>query len=111
MNAPKFTFKKNPASGLAQVAKPYGYGTDVKLRGKTVGTIRPPNAQALSQDWRAAVMVEKSSPGVPDDGNPNCSWRWITFRTQFSSEEQAREWLRAHAAEIVSRYALRYSED
>jgi hypothetical protein len=96
MIATRFTFKKEPReTGLAGTVRPYP-NTQIKLAGKTVGTIYAPNRVA-SDKWSVGFMVEKE----PTPTNP-CPFAWKTLKRRFDSEPEAREFVQSNAAELIA---------
>jgi hypothetical protein len=43
---------------------------------------------------------------INEDGNPNCSWRWITLKKQSGSLQTAKDWLNEHIEDIMIKYKL-----
>lgn len=102
----KVTFKKEPKeTGLAAVGRPY-QASYCKIKGKGFGTLDPPSIRG-AHVWTVRVMIMKPEP----DGNPNCDWKWLTFKRTHNSDEQARVWLQENIDRIQEIHTLRFAED
>ena len=40
------------------------------------------------------------------DNNPNCPWKWITFKNKFTTFDEAKEWLKKNHDGIIEKYIL-----
>ncbi len=95
----KFTYRKQPReTGLRAIANPYP-STDIKLKKLKVGYIAAPSRFG-DDNWRIRLAVKD-----------NDSFRWVTFKAQFNSEDEGRKWLDAHADSVISKYDLHQFED
>jgi hypothetical protein len=94
----KLSFRKHPReSGRASIGHPY-QSVDIKVDGKVVGHISPPNWQSKDNMWRAYVAVIKED--ISEDGNPNCEWKWEQIRHLFLNEVDARDCLKTFKEDI-----------
>lgn len=86
---PKFTFRRQArTTGLASVANPVP-SVNIKLNGKTVGHINPPNLRSPQTLWSVSFMIES-------DDQPG-GWCWRRLVQKFENEEAARQWLNDNA--------------
>ena len=92
----KFTFKTEKPVG--QYKSFFDPTYRIKLKGFVVGSIEP------QSPFRARFMVEKSD--IMEDGNSNCSWKWIKFAKEFGSVDETKQWLRGHTDLIIGMYTL-----
>jgi len=104
-----FTFKKQEkATGLMAVGEPYP-NVDIKLNKKICGYISAPTWNSQSNKWLIRFSVIKKD--IMEDGNSNCSWRWITLKKQSETEQEARDFLKIYADKIIEKYDLHFFED
>lgn len=97
----KFTFKTTKPTG-----KYKSFGTsihDIKLNKKIVGTIRD------SEPYYVSFMVVKKD--INEDKNINCSWKWIRLKKEFSSLEEAKDFINFRIIDILEKYNLYYEEN
>lgn len=96
----KLTFKRGPKpTGIAAVGDPYA-SVDIKLNGQEVGSIHPPNWQSTEHLWRVWVRVADTAS---DRSN---AWKNVCFKAKFASEQEARDWVIQHSAEIIAKIFL-----
>lgn len=104
--ANKFTFKKQPkATGLGAV----GYTKQsiyIKLEGKICGSIDAPNWTTKDNLYSIRLMVFKDQP----DSNPNCNWKWITFKFKSGNPEECKQFLNDNFLEINAKYKIRVDD-
>lgn len=86
----KFTFKKDMPTGRSKLLCPVIHL--IKLGGKEVGKFGETAPISIR------FMVEKDD--VKNSRNPNCPWKWVKLNKEFSSPEEARQWLRGNSEEI-----------
>lgn len=99
----KFAFKKDAwMTGLASIGQKRG--SDIKLKGKRVGRID--NIDYSHYHIRFAFKREPT----PEDPAP---FKWVGLAKRFETEQHARDYLTARAAEILARYGdqLHYLDD
>ena len=96
-----FTFKKQAGeTGLARISNPYPT-TDIKLKKKVIGHIYPPSYWRNNSTWSISIAVE-----IPPKDNPNCSWSWKKVKPRFSSEEDARQWVKEKLEKVIVKYGF-----
>jgi len=101
------TFKKHPAqTGLSGVGYPY-QSVDIKIKKKRFGIINAPNWQTEGNVWKIMIAIKKPEP----DDNPNCDWKWITFKKDFEDETQARTYIQESIVGIMKKFELHYFDD
>ena len=101
----KFTFKTTKATG--PYCSFYSDHHDIKLKRQKVGLIDEEN-RLDSGSFTIRLMVEKDD--IMEDGNPNCSWKWIQLKKKSDSLQEAKDFLNEGIDEIMSRYKLHLSE-
>ena len=92
----KFTFKTEKPTGQYKAFFDPRY--IIKLKGFIVGAIEP------QSPFRARFMVEKSD--IMEDGNSNCSWKWIKLTKEFDSVDKTKQWLNDNTDLIIEKYPL-----
>lgn len=92
----KFTFKTDRPTGLYRSFSPDSHY--IKLKKVVVGYIGDEIPFAIS------LKVIKSD--INDDGNPNCTWKWIQFKKKSASLQEAKHFLNEHIESILARYTL-----
>jgi hypothetical protein len=108
------TFKKQKReTGLAGVVHPIPC-VDIKMDGKKFGIIYPPNMSSVgnySEFWRIQFAVEKEN-WVYNADSP-CAWKWISVKSPFSTENEARIFCQEKLMGIIERNSLtiHYWED
>ncbi len=102
MATPKnFTFKTNKPTGkFAWTDNPNHY---IKLEGKQIGSIDHETPHKIK------LMVFKKD--INEDGNPNCSWKWISLKHQSSSLDDAKKYLNDNFDAIIKQFSLRKSDN
>jgi hypothetical protein len=96
---PKFTFKRGAKpTGLYRVIHPYP-STDIKLDGKEVGSINPPNdnSASLRPEPKWTIRLRKIDPNAE-----NCGWTSITLKARFDDEQSARDFLIRNSEKIIA---------
>ena len=89
----RITFKKDaPATGLA-TGRP---DTKIKVDKLVVGYIAAPSWRTKDNLWSIHLAVVKEK--TEDDPAP---FRWIVVKKRFSSEPEAREFVKGHLSSIV----------
>ena len=87
----KFTFKTNKPTGKYRAF--YSAHHDIKYDKKVVGRIKD------GMPWKIWLMVVKKD--INEDGNPNCPWKWIRFKQESNSLQDAKEWLNKESTRAV----------
>jgi hypothetical protein len=80
----------------------------IKIDGKDVGRIAPPSWSSNNKQWVIRLTINKKD--INEDGNPNCSWKWVELVKRFDTEESAREYLKENKDKIFGNLDLYYSE-
>lgn len=108
MKTPKLSFKKNPReTGLAGVAN-HTPSTQIKADKYEMGTIDPPNYRRFGPEepnWTIRIQVMKNESEITKE--PNCPWKWVTFKARFETEELAREWLKVKWEVINKQFQIK----
>ena len=94
--AASFTFKTIKPTGRFK-----SFNSDnilIKYQGKEVGNIEP------EAPFRIRLMVMKTDKIT--DNNPNCAWKWITLKKEFTSLDESKEFLNKNAEAIIKTYTL-----
>jgi len=92
----KFTFKKtNPTGSYASFFDPH---YDIKLKKHIVGMIDP------KKPHKIRLMVIKDD--INEDGNPNCSWKWIKLKKDFNSIDEVKIFLNENIELILKKFKL-----
>lgn len=78
----KFTVKTNKPTGKWRAFQNASH--DIKLGGVVCGSI--------DDDAPYSVRFMKIKVDVMEDGNPNCTWRWVKIKKDFSSVKEAKAW-------------------
>lgn len=92
----KFTFKHIKTTGRYSGFYPTTH--DIKLQKKKVGSI------SNSYPYTISLMVIKVN--IREDGNPNCTWKWIILKWESKSVEDAKEFLNEKIDDILLNYNL-----
>lgn len=96
MKTVKFTFKTDKPTGKYRSF--FSASHYIKLKRVVIGTIDD------ELPFKIRLKVVKSD--INEDGNPNCSWKWITLLKRSESLEEAKEFLNKVADKIVETYNL-----
>jgi hypothetical protein len=94
----KFTFKTEKPDNAFQ-----NYYHNVKLKRKEVGMI--------DNDAPHRICFAAEKADINEDGNPNCSWKWIALEKRFGSVAEAKTWLNENVDAILAKYKLYKFED
>lgn len=97
----KFTFKTIKPTGRYKSFESESY--QIKLKGFEVGTIES------EKPHRIRLMVIKDD--INSDGNPNCTWKWITLDKSFSNVQEAKSYLNKVKDFVLDKYNLYYLND
>ena len=96
----KLSFKKQPKPTGRWRSFQLCRGIDIKLDGCFCGWIHSDNPG--ESPWKISLQVIKAD--IKEDGNTNCAWKWITFKSEFNEAQQAKDWVREHWESITSKY-------
>lgn len=98
------SFKKEPReTGLRSVGYPY-QNVDIKVNKRKCGWIQSPSWNR--DDWHVRVAVQKEI--TPDDP---CNFKWQKPDMSFATEQEAREWVKAHLKSIHDKHPLFFFDD
>lgn len=97
----KFTFKTVRPTGSYSSFYPESH--HIKFKKYIVGQIDDKSPRKI----RLHVMKND----VITDDNPNCDWKWIQFRKDFNSIEEAKVWLNESIDSIMNLYTLYGNKD
>jgi len=93
------SFKYIPfPTGLAGV----GYSKrsiNIKVNKKVVGCIDAPNYNTPDNLYRLRFQVIKKD--INEDGNPNCTWRWMFLKKKFETSDEAKEYTKLFLKKFV----------
>lgn len=92
----KFTFKTTAPTGPYRSFDASIH--DIKLGKKIVGTISD------NEPYKISLMVLKKD--LTEDKNLNCFWRWVHFRKEFNSLQEAKDFLNSRIKDILAKYDL-----
>jgi hypothetical protein len=59
---------------------------------------------STSPTHKCSLMVVKDD--INEDGNPNCTWKWITLKTPHETVDDAKRWLNLNFEAINKKYKL-----
>jgi len=105
----KFIFKKYIPTGKWRSFEPQN-NYDIKLNGKvvgniseirTIGSIKSEN----EHKFEIGFMVNKKDP--MEDGNPNCSWKWVRLKHKFESSEEAKKFISGNTITLLNKFDIR----
>lgn len=96
----KFTFKADPPTGRYRSFHKTFH--EIKFEKKVVGQIIEESPYSLR------LMVEKND--INEDGNTNCSWKWITFKAKFESLDKAKIWINEKRDSIRSQFRFHHDD-
>lgn len=101
MEAKKFTFKtEKPAGRWNSFSSSEHY---IKFKKQQVGLINPTAPHK--------IRLQIIKPDINEDGNPNCDWKWITLKKEFTSIQEAKDFLNVNIELIFKTYNLKLLED
>lgn len=94
----KFTFKTEKPTGTYRSFYPSAHY--IKLKGKQVGSITD------KEHYKIRLKVVKKD--VLEDGDPNCTWKWITLTKESQSLQEAKDFLNENIDSILTKYNLHF---
>ena len=94
-----FTFKKGHRATGTWSASPHAEIV-IKRNGAQVGMIAAPSRFGVDH-WQVRFVVKQG----PTESDP-CPWKWVFFNHKHATEADARDWVKAQASLIISRYDL-----
>lgn len=96
----KFTFTTEHPTGAYRSF--YSSSHHIKLKKKKCGLIS-------GKTLEISLMVVKTD--INEDGNPNCTWKWITLAKNSNTLQEAKDWLNDNIASILAKYQIHLLED
>ena len=113
----KFSFKKDVPTGKWGHLEPHNNYT-IKLDGKEVGSISEVRLRNdffgkfnKEDDGKFLVMFMVNKKDPMEDKNPNCLWRWVTFKNRFENSEEAKQFILDNAEGILKQFNVHCMED
>ena len=97
----KFTFKTKHSTGQYRAFFPNNH--HIKLNKKQIGSIDDKFPHKIR------LMIKKED--IMEDGNPNCSWKWITLKKESISVQEAKDFLQTNIEKICEQYILHQLEN
>lgn len=94
--ATKFTFKTEAPSGRFRSFESNYH--QIKLNGHIVGQI------ADGLPFKVSLNVMKTE--TITDKNPNCPWKRISFKREFTSLQEAKDWLNTNFETLNKTYTI-----
>ena len=88
----KFTFKTEKSKGRYSSFYPDIH--IIKLNKKQVGNITE------DAPFKISLMITKKD--INEDGNPNCSWKWVVLKQESNSLQEAKEYLNNNIERITA---------
>lgn len=95
------TFKKEKNDIWAKFSR-----TTIKVNKKECGFIDTTFGKPFAEIKFSIIKAD-----IMEDGNPNCTWKWITLKKKFESETQARVFVKENIVAIAEKYNLYFFED
>ncbi len=96
----KFTFKTT--TGTGRFKSFHKYNTSIKYKKIEVGYIDGDNFNIRFQVVKKDIM---------EDGNPNCSWKWITLKHKPTSLDDAKTYCNDNIERIFSSFDIYIKEN
>ena len=96
----KFTFKTDHPTGMYRSF--FSSQHYIKLKKKVVGMI--------GDKFPHRIKLQVIKEDINKDGNPNCTWEWITLKGTYVSLDDAKEFLKENTDRIIKKYNL-YMEE
>ena len=93
---PKFTFKTTKPKGPYASFFPTQH--DIKLNKIEVGFIED------KAPFKIKLKVIKAD--IMEDGNKNCSWKWITLSKQSTTLDESKTFLQENTTKILEKYNI-----
>lgn len=91
-----FTFKTVKPTGRYKSFFPEHHL--IKLKKVEVGTV--------SDQEGHKIRFQVIKADINKDGNPNCSWEWITLHKESATVDEAKEFLKTNYEAIIKKYIL-----
>ncbi len=72
----------------------------IKINKKEVGYI------INETPFKIRLMIFKAD--INEDGNPNCTWKWITLKKESKTIEETKQFIKDNTEKIIEKFNLRY---
>jgi len=92
----KFTFKTTPATGRYRSFYPDTH--EIKFKRKVCGLI--------TDQVPHKIRLQVVKKDINEDGNPNCSWKWITLKYEGKTLQETKDFLNKNIDEIIKTHNL-----
>jgi len=92
----KFTFKTTKPTGRYRSFESALH--DIKLNKKIVGSILD------KVPYTIGFTINKKD--IMENGNPNCCWRWVRLKKEFTSLQEAKDFLNANIDRLLKQFDL-----
>ena len=89
----KISFKKDPTGWSSTES------VTVKESGIPIGALTSP---VYKDKWKLSLQIQKNGKDVIDS-NPNCSWKWVFFKKEWDSLENAKEEVKLAIPKILDK--------
>ena len=100
----KFTFKTENATGRYRSF--YGPTYNIKYKKMVMGDI------SSNKPHTIRIQVMKTKEDIEKvNNNKNCGWKWIAFKKEFNSVDEAKKWLSYNVEKILNKFELYLSKD
>ena len=103
----KFTFKNDIATGRFRSFALES--CDIKLGGIIVGYINEISSRygiVNPNDGKYTIRFMVRKKELMEDKNPNCEWKWVTFKYKTNSIQDAKDFVKKHSEEIQKQFNL-----
>ncbi len=98
----KFTFKTEKPKGYGRFNFIHQSMHYIKLNGKVCGSIDDKHPHKIR-----LTVIKKD---IMEDGNGNCTWKWITLKQESDTLDLAKEYINLNFELINSIYQIRTEE-
>ena len=96
-----FTFKTDKPTGKWKSFRKSTY--HIKIKRKCVGYI--------DEDAPHRIGLRVIKKDLMEDKNPNCDWKWIRLKKEFTSVNEAKTFLQKNYEAIIKKFNLKMMED
>lgn len=97
----KFTFKTERSTG--RYGSFYPDSHYIKLKKQAVGSI--------TDGVPFKIRLQVTKVDINEDGNPNCSWKWITLKKESQTLQEAKDFLNQNIELILKKYKLHMEDN
>ena len=107
-----FSFKRNIPTGKWRSFEPQ-HNHSIKLNKNEVGDIQEIRHIGVTRienqgKFEIGFMINKKDP--MEDGNPNCSWRWIRLKRKFENAEEAKQFILDNSEALIKQFDFKISD-